>query len=211
MKATYYTKTGKKEKEITLPKEIFGVKPNDNLIAQAVRVHLTNVRQGTRSTKGRSDLHYSGRKVWKQKGTGRARHGDRTANIFRKGAKAHGPRPKFFHAKMPKRMAKGALLSVLSKKAESKSISIIESLEFKKPQLTKKAAKLMAKLKLEGKVLIVGVDVSEATVLAVRNLPRVRIEAAGLLHTYSAANCQNLLFTKKGYDALVARLKDKKK
>lgn len=205
MKVKVYDSKGKKVSDKALPKDVFGVKPNFALIAQAVRVHHAKSRQGTRMTKGRSDLHYSGRKLWRQKGTGRARHGDRTANIFRKGAKAHGPRPQKFSAKFPKKMQKGALRSVLSAIVKEGQVAIIKELKFKPPKLTSQAAKLFEKMKMENFTLVAGNE-DKNTLLAVKNLPYMNVVRGKNVSAHVLTNTSNILFTRKGYDDLIERL-----
>jgi len=207
MKADYFDQKGKKGEAIMLPKEIFDVKPRVKLIAQAIRVNLINSRQGTRSTKGRSDLHYSGRKIYKQKHTGRARHGDRTANIFMHGAVAHGPKPFARNATMPRVMKELSIKSALAAVAKDNKIAVIEKLEFSGEGATAKAAKLVEKLGYS-KVTIVRGE-KENTGLGLRNLPFVTVRNAIVLSTYDVATATALLFTKDALNELKVRLEGK--
>lgn len=200
----FYTKTGLKKGNVALPKEIFGIKPNLKLIAQAVRVHLINSRQGTRSVKGRGDLHYSSRKLYRQKGTGGARHGDRTAAGFRKGAKAHGPKPKDFNALLPEKMKNIAILSGFSLLAREKRVKIIEELVFSKPKLTKKAVKLLEKIGFN-KGLIIYEEDDKNLVLAVRNIPGYSYQLAKAVSAYDVNSASQLLITKKALESLKNR------
>ena len=121
-----YSLAGAKKGTISLNKEIFGAKVNKTLMAQAVRVYLVNQRQGTASTKTRGEVRASTRKIYRQKGTGRARHGAITAPIFRGGGIAFGPRSRTFELKMSKQMRKKALFSALSSKLLENKILVVD-------------------------------------------------------------------------------------
>jgi len=143
MRVNVYTISGKKSGTTTLPKEIFGKEVSEKLLAQAVRVYLANKRQAPAKTKSRGEIKTSKRKIWRQKGTGRARHGSRNAPIFVKGGVAHGPRGnQNFSLKMPKKMKRAALLGALTNKADDKKIFVIEDFTKIKPK-TKEAQKLI--------------------------------------------------------------------
>lgn len=210
-----YDTSGKKLSKMTLPKEIFGVKPNEFLIAQAVRVYLANQRKAKPKTKSRSEVQASGRKIWRQKGTGRARHGDRKAPIFVKGGIAHGPTgEEDFKLKMSQKMRRLALFSSLSSKCKGKEMIVLDGLEKIKPK-TKEMAKVIQKLKLKNqkddskelgkaklKISFVLPSVIENIIRAGRNIPHVSFLQANLLNTYEVLNGGMLVFMKPSIKVL---------
>src|SRR5258708_4404168 len=129
-----YDTAGKEVETMSLPEEIFGAKINKVLMAQAVRVYLANQRQGNASTKTRGEVAGSTRKIYKQKGTGRARHGGIRAPIFVKGGIAHGPKPQDHSLAMPKKMKRVALFSALTAKLADGQIKVISGLETLEPK-----------------------------------------------------------------------------
>lgn len=204
MKIDCFDQKGKKGEAITLPKELVEAKPNATIVAQAVRVNLMNARQGTRSTKGRSDLHYSNRKIYKQKGTGRARHGDRTANIFTHGAVAHGPKPITRKVSMPRAMKIRALKSAIALVVRENRLFVIDKVEFSGKGASGKAAELFKKLGFKKATIVRGEK--EHLGLGVRNLKGVSAVNAVSLSTYDVVNANNLLFTKEALETLKKRL-----
>jgi len=190
-----YNQKGEKVGKVELPEEIFKTKINPDLMAQAVRVYLTNQRQGNASTKRRGEISGGGRKPWRQKGTGRARHGSIRSPIWVKGGVAHGPKPKDWSLKLSKKMKKAALFSALSQKHEEKNIKIIERLDFKKPK-TKTAKDLLKILKLEKKVLIVLPKKEENTYLSFRNLLGIDSVIVNQISTYTVLDHEHILMTK---------------
>src|SRR3989344_6756187 len=135
-----YNLEGKEVKTLDVPKEIFSVKPNPKLLAQYVRVYLTNNRQGTASTKTRGEVRGSTRKIYRQKGTGRARHGAITAPIFVGGGVVFGPKPRDYSRKLPQKMKKAALFSALTAKRIDNAVKVIGNLDTIVPK-TKEMAK----------------------------------------------------------------------
>lgn len=192
---------------MTLPSEVFGVKPNKTLIAQAIRVYLANQRQGGASTKTRSEVVGSTRKIYRQKGTGRARHGALKAPIFVGGGVAHGPKPHDFSLKLPKKMKKKALISALSEKAQAGFIKIVDG-EFSGK--TKEVALLMKKLELTkkgktDKVLLI-IDNNENVTRAARNVHGLEVERAASVSTYGVVVSKNVIFLKNAVEELSKRL-----
>lgn len=122
-------KTGKKEKEIELNDEIFGVRVNERLLQLARTAFAANLRRGTASTKTRKDVRGGGKKPWKQKGTGRARAGSSRSPIWRGGGTVFGPHPRSYNVNMPKTMRKQALISALSLRAKEQSLVVLEGVE----------------------------------------------------------------------------------
>jgi large subunit ribosomal protein L4 len=151
MQANVYNQEGKEIRNITLPEEVFGVKWNADLVHQVVTAMMANKRQSTANTKFRSEVSGTGKKPWKQKGTGRARHGSRRSPIWVGGGVAHGPRSeKDYSQKINRKMRDGALFSVLSKKFKEGEIVFIDSISFDEPK-TAKAKEVLGNLaKIKG-------------------------------------------------------------
>jgi large subunit ribosomal protein L4 len=207
LKQSVYDLKGAVSGSIELPAEIFGAKINKTLMTQAVRVYLANKRRGTLSTKSRGDVKISTRKIYKQKGTGRARHGAASAPIFVGGGIAFGPKPRDFSMKLNQGMKKAALFSALSAKLKDGEIKIITGLE-KIEQKTSKMAAVVKNLELNGKgqsLLLVtpkaGADF-ENVVKAARNIKGVSVVSANQLNTYSILVHNRVLFMKNAVESL---------
>ena len=208
LSADVYNTAGKVVSKVALPKEVFGAKVNDNLMAQAVRVYLANQRMGTASTKNRGEVRGSTRKIWRQKGTGRARHGSRKAPIFVGGGVAFGPRPRDYSLKMPKKMKKAALFSALSLKNQNGEIKVVTGFEKLEPR-TKIMAQVVKKLGFDSKkinVLLVLPDKAkngfENVFRAGRNIEGLKILNADVLNTYEVLDNSSILFMKDAVEAV---------
>lgn len=202
-----YDLKGKVVEQIALPKEIFGAKVNSVLIAQAVRVYLANQRKGTASTKTRGEVTGSTRKIRRQKGTGRARHGSLRAPIFVKGGIVFGPKPRDFSLEFPKKMRRAALFSILSQKYKEGEIKAVKGLEKIQPK-TKEFISVMKHLNLSPKdnkkVLLVLPKTSshEHIIKAVRNITGVTFIQATQLNTYQLLQNNLLLFMKDAFPVI---------
>ncbi len=199
-----YDISGKEIEMLNLPKEIFGAKVNLSLMAQAVRVYLANQRQGNASTKTRGEVTGSTRKIYRQKGTGRARHGGIRAPIFVKGGIAHGPKPQDYSLVMPKKMKRKALFSALTAKASGKQVAVIAGLESIEPK-TKVMAQILTHFGLadkKAKVLLVMPHPNDTVTRAGRNLAGVTITAADRLNTYEILNAKSLVFMKDAIEKM---------
>jgi large subunit ribosomal protein L4 len=164
---------GQEVNQIELPADIFEAKINRGLMHQALVRQLANARLGTHSTKTRSEVRFSTRKIYRQKGTGRARHGSRRAPIFVGGGIAHGPKPRDYTKKMPRQMRRAALRSALSAKAKAGDILVIDEVTMERPK-TKDMVALMRQLAGERSVLLLMADRDENVELSARNLPDVK-------------------------------------
>ncbi len=184
-----YNTKGKKVGEVELRPDIFEVSVNVPLMHQALVRQLANARLGTRKTKSRGEINRSKAKWYRQKGTGRARHGSRNANVFVGGGIAHGPTVHKYTKQMPRKMRRAALRSALSVKVAEKQVVVVDGLEMKEPK-TKDMVKALERLGLDRKVLILLPDRNEAVEKSVRNLPQVKTLQASYL------NIRDLL----GYD-----------
>ena len=196
--------SGKAAGKLTLPVEMFGEKVNKRLLAQAVRVYLANKRQGTVSTKNRSEVEGSSRKIYRQKGTGRARHGTVRAPIFVHGGLAHGPKPRDFSLDLPKKMRRKALFSALSAKMHDGEVKIVTGFEKMEPK-TKQFAKALKNLgAMEKKVsaLVVCPTDLDNVKRAGRNIQGLYVTAAKRLNAYDVIRCRQLLLTKEAIDEM---------
>jgi len=201
-KVDVYDLKGKVIGKVTLSEEIFGVQVNEELIAQAIRVYLANKRQGTRKVKTRAEVVGSRRKIWRQKGTGRARHGDRYAPIFVGGGIAHGPKPKSFNLKLNKKMRRKALISSLSTKFKEKKIRVVEGFG-KLTGRSREMVELLGNLDIldKNKKLKKGTQIITAENLtnvmrAGQNVANLNITEANLINCYEVLVNQWLIIDK---------------
>lgn len=202
-----YTKSGLKNGTIALPKALFGQKPNKILIAQAMRVFLSNQRSAHAKTQTRGELGRSTRKIYKQKGTGGARHGGRAAPIFVGGGIAHGPHGiQNYKLAFPKKMARLALSSALSKKFAEGRVHVAD-LEKVEPK-TKAVQAVFKKMGLAGKTTVVHAG-GENVVRAARNIKNTILVPAQRLSAYDVFTSGALLFTKDAINSLEARVNPK--
>ena len=204
-KVDLYTLSGTKSGQMELPKEIFAAKINEPLMAQAVRVYLSNQRKAQAKVKSRGEVARTTAKWFRQKGTGRARHGARSAPIFVGGGVAHGPTgEQNYQLKMPKKMKKQALFSVLSSKFKVGEVMVIKDLAKIEPK-TKKMKIILEKLAKGSKATIILSEKLENVVRAARNLKGVNLSQANQLNPYDVLNGGQLIFMKEA----VERLKEK--
>jgi len=205
LKLSVYNMAGKSVETLTLPKEIFGAEINTNLMTQAVRVYLANQRRGTVKTKSRGEVNISTRKIYRQKGTGRARHGAASAPIFVGGGIAFGPRQRDYSLKLSKKMKRLALISSLSEKVKEGQIRLVSGLSKVEPK-TKNMAQVLQKLDLRSKktslLLVIPTRSKDFVnvVKAARNIEGVKVMPANLLNTYEVLRNKNLLFMKESID-----------
>ena len=196
---------GKKVGTINLPREIFAAEVNPPLMAQAVRVYLANQRKAHPKTKTRAEVNRTKAKWYRQKGTGRARHGSKAAPIFVGGGVAHGPTgEQNYQLKMPKKMKKAALFSALTSKFKEKEILVVRGLEKIEPK-TKKMAEFLTKSKIQStksKILLVLPKMLENIILAGRNLENFEISYSADLNTYQVLASDKLIFLPESVDKL---------
>ena len=153
-KIDVYDIKGKKVSDVELNENVFGIEPNENIVHEVLINYLANQRQGTQSTKTRSEVRGGGRKPWRQKGTGRARQGSIRAPQWIKGGIAWGPKPHSYRYSLNKKEKQLAIKSVLSSKVLEKELTVVDKLELKEIK-TKSMVKAFADLKLTGKTLVV--------------------------------------------------------
>ena len=201
MKSQVFDYKGVKVEDITLNDDIFGVKPKADLIANYVRVYLSNNRQGTSSTKTRAEVSGGGKKPWKQKGTGRARVGSTRNPLWRHGGISHGPKPKDWGLMMPKKMKKLATVMALSSKALSDNLIILSEINLKNSK-TKEVKNLLDSLKLSGRTLIVTDMKDDSLLRSISNLKNVDLSFVGTLNAYEILKSKNLVMLKDAVKSL---------
>ena len=202
MKVDVYTQTGEKLKtKVELDDQIFGITPNEDLMAQYVRVYRANQRQGTVKTKTRGEVRGGGRKPWRQKGTGRARHGSIRSPIWVGGGTVHGPQPRDWSLRMPTKMKRKALFSALSQKMKEGGILVLNRIELKGIK-TKDLEGILNKLPIKDKILIALDKMDEKVILSARNLAGVKTIQAKDLNAYEVLNTKTILFPKSSLKVL---------
>ena len=195
--------SGKKVSEIELSDAIFGIQPNERVMHAAVVNFLANQRQGTQSTKTRSEVSGGGRKPWRQKGTGRARQGSIRAPQWTHGGVALGPKPRDYSYTLNKKVKRLALFSALSAKAASGDVIVVEKFdcpEFK----TKTMVGMLNAVGATGKSLLVAPEVDKKVVKSAANIPGVKTAQVSTLNTYDVINADKFIVVK---DA-VARIEE---
>ena len=193
-----------KSVNVDLPKEIFDVEVNVALIHQVVVAQQAAARQGTHATKTRGEVRGGGRKPYKQKGTGRARQGSTRAPQFAGGGTVHGPQPRSYDQRTPKKMKAAALRGALSDRARNDRIHVVESLITGDKPSTKTALAALTSLSDRARFLVVLERNDAITWLSLRNAPQVHIVAVDQLNTYDVLASDDLVFTKGAYDAFVS-------
>ena len=184
MKFDVLDMNGKKVSEIELSDAVFGITPNEKAVHAAVVNFLANQRQGTQSTKTRSEVSGGGRKPWRQKGTGRARQGSTRSPQWTHGGVALGPKPRDYSYRLNKKVRRLALCSALSSKAQAGEMVVVDKIEAAEYK-TKAVAEMLKALGVEKKALIVTAAADEKLVKSAANIPGVRTASAGSINTYT--------------------------
>lgn len=185
------TETGR---TVTLSTDIFGVEPNDHAIYLDVKQFMANQRQGTHKTKDRTEISRSTRKIFRQKGTGGARHGSLKSGIFVGGARIHGPRPRDYSFKLNKKLKRLARISALSYKAKDNQIVVIEDFNMTIPK-TSEFVGLLKALNVTGRSLFVTPDTDKNVYLSGRNIEGNTVMRAADLNTYEVLKASSLILT----------------
>lgn len=204
-----YSLTGRPAGTMTLPKEIFGQEVNEKLLAQAVRVYSTNQKSHFAHTKTRGEVKGSTAKAWSQKGTGRARHGAKSAPIFVGGGVALGPKYRKTILELPKKMKTQALISALSQKVAQKEVVGMSGIE-KASGKTLEMAKLLKNIGKQSALIILG-SPAEKAVRATRNIPNLHLLPADQLSALEVIMYQALLLSKEAVEKLEKRLNKESK
>ena len=188
--------------ELTLSEEVFGAPMHVPAMHQVVVAHLANMRQGTHSVKTRAEVAGGGRKPWKQKRTGRARHGSRRSPIWVHGGVAHGPKPRDYRQKVNKKVRRLAMLSALSMKVRDQEFTVVKSFDLDKPST--KAAKVFMDAIRARKALVVFHADGDNVVKSVRNIPDAKVINVASINVYDLLNSKTLVVTPE----VVARLEE---
>ena len=192
---TVYDMSGKSVGEMELSDAVFGIEPNKAVMHMAVVNYLANQRQGTQSTKTRTEVRGGGRKPWRQKGTGRARQGSTRAPQWRHGGVALGPKPRSYRLSMNKNVRRLAMKSAFSSKVLEGELIVVDNIamdEFK----TKAVIAMLAALGAEKKAMIVTPVADQKVVKSAANIPGVRTAAANTLNVYDILNCDKFIIAK---------------
>ena len=189
-----YNVEGKKVSTVDLKEEIFGIEPNEAVVHSVLINFLANQRQGTQSTKTRSEVSGGGRKPWRQKGTGRARQGSIRAPQWIKGGIALGPKPRSYTYRVNKKEKRLAIKSVLSSKVLENKLVVIDELPFKDIK-TKQIVSALEKNKIEGKTLIMLPEKNEAVQKSARNIEGVKTTLVNTINVYDLLKYSKLVIT----------------
>ncbi|MCY8453818.1 50S ribosomal protein L4 [Bacillus spizizenii] len=194
-KVALYNQNGSTAGDIELNASVFGIEPNESVVFDAILMQRASLRQGTHKVKNRSEVRGGGRKPWRQKGTGRARQGSIRSPQWHGGGVVFGPTPRSYSYKLPKKVRRLAIKSVLSSKVNDNNIIVLEDLTLDTAK-TKEMAAILKGLSVEKKALIVTADANEAVALSARNIPGVTVVEANGINVLDVVNHEKLLITK---------------
>lgn len=205
------TKTGNKAStKVDLNDEVWKVPMNGDLVTQVINVYLDNQRKGTAHAKTRGEVRGGGKKPWRQKGTGRARHGSIRSPLWRKGGVAFGPRTYKKYKRIPKKMNNLALKCVLSHMVSGDNFRVVDSLGFGSDKLTTKAADFLSKVGFKKGLTIIMLSSGESkdkeTAKAISNLKNVEVRSARDLNVYDVVNAKNMIVSKSSIKEVEERL-----
>ncbi len=206
MKINVTTLEGKESGSVDLSQEIFGLEPRADLLQRCVRWQLAKRQAGTHDVKNRSEIARTGKKIYKQKGTGGARHGAARANLFRGGGRSFGPTPRSHEIGLPKKVRALALRHALSSKAKDGGLIIIADASVKDAK-TKALKDYFGKLGFTNALIIDGAEVNENFALAARNIPHIDVLPIQGINVYDILRREKLVLTRAAVDALEARFK----
>jgi large subunit ribosomal protein L4 len=194
LSAQVYDSSGAEVGTHALDPKIFGIEPNTAVMHQVVTAQRAAARSGSASTKTRAEVRGGGRKPWRQKGLGRARHGSTRSPQWKGGGVAHGPKPRSYAQRTPKKMKQLALRSALSARAAASEVKVVQSFDWDTPK-TKSAVSLLDGMGVTGKALFVLAPSDRIVERSVRNLPSVNVLTVGQLNTYDVLWADTIVFT----------------
>ncbi|MEN1762163.1 50S ribosomal protein L4 [Anoxynatronum sibiricum] len=194
-----YNVSGEKVSEIQLNDSIFGVEINTHVMHAVVKNQLANKRQGTQSAKTRAEVRGGGRKPWRQKGTGRARHGSSRSPIWVGGGTVFAPKPRDHSYKLPKKVRRLALKSALSSKVLSETLIVLDDLQMTQPK-TKEMTNILKNLKVDGKALIVMEQVNDSVIRSARNIPGIQTTLVNTLNVYDILKYDRFIITRNAVE-----------
>ena len=200
------TLDGESAGSVTVPDAIFGLEPRRDLIQRCIVWQLAKRRAGTHAVKNRAEIHRTGKKMYRQKGTGSARHGSARVNLFRGGGRSFGPTPRSHEIGLPKKVRALALKHALSAKAKDGGIVIIDKAAIENGK-TKALSQSFGKLEIVNALIIDGAEVDANFRLAVRNIPGVDVLPIQGINVYDILRRNKLVLTRAALDALEARFK----
>jgi len=192
--AKLFTSVGAEKGEIALDPGVFGIEPNTAVMHQVVTAQRAAARSGSASTKTRAEVRGGGRKPWRQKGLGRARHGSIRSPQWKGGGVAHGPKPRSYAQRTPKKMKRLALRSALSVRAAADAVKVVDTFDWDGPK-TKSAVLLLEGMGIEGKALFVLAPSDRIAERSVRNLPDINSLMVDQLNTYDVLWADTVVFT----------------
>jgi len=198
--AELYTADGTAQGEVELSAEVFGIAPNTAVMHQVVTAQLAAARAGTHSTKTRAEVRGGGRKPWRQKGLGRARHGSIRSPQWAGGGVAHGPKPRDYSQRTPKKMKRLALRSALSVRAADSQIKVVETFDIWEVPRTKQALHLLEAMGVSGKVLLLAEDHEKVAIKSFRNLGHVIASSLGQANTYDVLWADTIVMSRGTLD-----------
>lgn len=197
---------GKQAGSVDLADEVFGLEPRADILQRVVRWQLAKRQAGTHKTKGRAEITRTGAKMFRQKGTGRARHGSRRVGIFVGGGKAHGPVVRSHAHELPKKVRLLGLKHALSAKARDEQLIVLDSAATKEPK-TKVLRDQIGKLGWSSALIVDGVEVDQNFRLAAGNIPKIDVLPVQGINVYDILRRDTLVLTKAALEALEARFK----
>ena len=200
-KVDLYNVEGNKVGDIALKDEIFGIEPNQDVVHEVIVNFLANQRQGTQSTKTRSEVRGGGAKPWKQKGTGRARQGSIRAPQWIKGGIALGPKPRSYYYTLNKKVKRLALKSVLSSKVLENELTVLDTFNFNEIK-TKNMVKVLDNLKVDKKALIVIPENDVNVQKSAHNIPGVKVCLVNTINVYDLVKYNKLILTKQAVEKI---------
>ena len=189
-----YNGQGERVGELDLNEVVFGAEVKEHLLFDVSQMLLNNRRRGTASTKTRSEVRGGGRKPWRQKGTGRARHGTIRSPIWTGGGVTFGPRPRNYRYLLPKKVRRAAMRSALSSKVQQEELTVLDGLQLSEPK-TREIVNLLKNLNAEGRVLLVTAGPDENVFKSGRNIPKVKTTVANQINVLDILNCDRLIMT----------------
>ena len=197
---------GAKVKDLELADEVFAAKPNGSLLWEATRAYLASQRRGTHSTKSRGEVSGGGKKPWRQKGTGRARAGSIRSSLWRHGSIAHGPQPRDYSYRMPRKMVEGALRSALAAKFQENKMTVVDRLNLEEAK-TKSFVAILGKLDVGIGTLVVNDERDRNLELSSRNVPGCDLVRHHDVHPYHILSHDRLLISESALTRLQEALR----
>ncbi|HET7747351.1 MAG TPA: 50S ribosomal protein L4 [Vicinamibacteria bacterium] len=195
----------KKVGDVALHPEVFATRVNKHLLYEAVKQYRAGGRRGTHATKNRALVSGSGKKPWRQKGTGRARVGETRNPLWRHGGTVFGPQPRSYELDMPKKARMAALRSALTQRVQDGSVKVVERFDIAQPK-TKELKQVLDRLEISGKTLLVDSEPADNLILSGRNIPGLKVVDPSYVNVYDLLDCRTVVLTREGLSKLEERL-----